>query len=102
MKSFFKNLLRPEVRQWLYRISISVVMLLGGYGLIEESVIPLIIALVASVFAISVADSNVYPVVNSGDLVIKESSLDNLSNIEVKDLRKLVNDLNSKVEVSDD
>lgn len=102
MKSFIKDLLKPEVRQWLYRISIAIVMLLGGYGLIEDNIIPLIVSLIAAIFAIGVADNNVYPVVNKGDLVIKESSLANLSNIEVKDLKQLVKDLNSEVEFSDE
>lgn len=68
-----KNLLSPQKRKWLYGITISVLVLVGGYGLIADEMLPLWISLAGSVFGLAVAGSNVNP-----DEEVKESTLDNI------------------------
>ncbi|MFS3128662.1 hypothetical protein ACLM5J_09680 [Nocardioides sp. Bht2] len=45
----------PAVRDRLYPIALAVVALLGGYGLISESMIPLWIALASAVVGVGTA-----------------------------------------------
>lgn len=45
----------PEFRDYLYPVALAVIALLGGYGLIAESKIPLWIALVSAVLGLATA-----------------------------------------------
>lgn len=45
----------PHVRDWLYPVALAVVALLGGYGIVEEEMTPLWIALVAAILGTGTA-----------------------------------------------
>lgn len=47
--------LTPQVRSWLYGITLAAVMLLGGYGIITDAMIPLWIAFASAVLGTSTA-----------------------------------------------
>lgn len=47
--------LTPQVRSWLYGISLAVIALLGGYGLIADELAPLWIALASAVLGTATA-----------------------------------------------
>lgn len=68
-----KGLMSPQKRKWLYGITISVLILVGGYGFITDEMLPLWISLAGSVFGLATAVSNVNP-----DEEVKESTLDNI------------------------
>lgn len=47
--------LTPQVRSWLYGISLAVIMLLGGYGIITEETAPLWISFASAVLGTATA-----------------------------------------------
>jgi hypothetical protein len=55
----FTDIVKPETRQYLYRIVLVVAGILGTTGVITEELLPLITALAAAVLAVAVADGNV-------------------------------------------
>lgn len=58
---FLRDIFTSPVRLWIYRVSLAVIALLGGYGLLEESKLPLIIAVVTAVLSVSMAEGNTDP-----------------------------------------
>ena len=56
---FLRDIMSPEARQWLYRVSLAVIALLGVLGVLTDEVIPAVIGLIGAIFAIGVADGNV-------------------------------------------
>lgn len=56
---FLKNIVKPHVRQWIYRVSMAVIPLLVVAGIIAEEQVLNIVGLLVAVLAISVADGNV-------------------------------------------
>ena len=57
--SFLKNIVKPQVRHWLYRVSMAVIPLLVVWGYVAEEQVLSIVGLVIAVLNISVADGNV-------------------------------------------
>lgn len=47
--------LTPQIRSWLYGISLAVIMLLGGYGIITEETAPLWISFASAVLGTATA-----------------------------------------------
>lgn len=54
-----KKIFNENVRKWLYNVSVSLILLLGAYGIISEDMVPLIIQVVAAILAISMARLNI-------------------------------------------
>ena len=50
-----------EVRRWIYGVALAAVPLLVALGIVEESIAPLIIALVGAVIAPGLALANLSP-----------------------------------------
>ena len=54
-----KDFLSPEGRTYLYRVTIAVLVVLGAAGYVSDEIYGPLLGLIAAVFAITVADSNV-------------------------------------------
>lgn len=71
----FTKFLTPDVRRWMYRVLLALLPILAAYGKIAESDVPLIVALVAAVLGIGVAEVNT----PSPDQVSKVAEVKNVS-----------------------
>jgi hypothetical protein len=54
-----QDIVKPETRQYLYRIVLAIAAILGSTGVITNELMPLVVALAAAVLAVAVADGNV-------------------------------------------
>lgn len=59
MTNFLKDITTPRGRHWLYRVAIAVIALMTALGWVTQDMEPFIVAVVAAVLSISVADGNV-------------------------------------------
>lgn len=57
--NILKDVVKPETRQYLYRIVLAVAAILGTTGVITDELLPLVVSLAAAVLAVTVASSNV-------------------------------------------
>ena len=49
------SVIPPHVRDWLYPVSLAVLALLGGYGLVSETMLASWAALIAAIFGLGTA-----------------------------------------------
>lgn len=59
--SKIKNLFTREVRKWIYGVALVAVPLLVAYGIIDENLAPLWIALIGAIFVPGLALANLPP-----------------------------------------
>ena len=57
--NILRGFLSPEGRTYLYRVTVAVLVVLGAAGYISDEIYGPLLGLIAAVFAITVADSNV-------------------------------------------
>lgn len=55
----FKDLMKPSVRSYFYKVTVALIALLGTLGVFSQEILPFVMALVAAIFAVGLADGNI-------------------------------------------
>lgn len=56
-----RDLVPREARKYIYNVALSVLAILGFFGIISEELMPLIISLVGNILAVAVARTHLTP-----------------------------------------
>lgn len=55
----FKDLMKPQVRSYFYKVTVALIAMLGALGVFSQEILPFVLALVAAIFAVGLADGNI-------------------------------------------
>ena len=56
-----RNLVPREARKYIYNVALSVLAIMGFFGIISDELMPLIVSLVGNVLAVAVARAHLSP-----------------------------------------